>query len=61
MEPTEPTNGAPGKATRLLRAVFDREPEEVTRDGVLFIAVFYLIALIYFMFELARYVLCGTK
>lgn len=51
---------ATGKAARLYKAIFEREPEMVTRDCVIFIAFSHMVALIYMWLKVTKDAICGT-
>lgn len=54
-----PSSSPNGRIRRAIRAFLEREPEVVTRDGVLLIAIFYVIAFIYFFIRMTKDALCG--
>lgn len=59
MEQTDSVDSPTTRMGWLVRVVRDRDPEEVVRDGMVFMAFTHLVALIYFVYKFAKDALCG--
>lgn len=60
MDPTKPADAREPRMARWVRMIRERDPEEVVRDCVMFIAGTHMIALLYFILKAAKDMVCGS-